>query len=119
MSNQNADDNSGGMPPEFDLNSALDELFENLDSDRKVQRILSRIHVERQRQHELPGSEWDARNTPGDWVALIGHYVNSEVRRNGMAPDASEFEDSLIKAAAVILAAIGHLDDMKNRGQLL
>jgi len=102
-----------------DAASALDEIFNNIESDRKIQNILSQIHAERQRQFDLPGSEWDARNTPGDWVALIGHYANGEVRRNGQAPYADDFEESLIKAAAVIIAALDHIEDMKSRGQLL
>jgi aminoglycoside phosphotransferase (APT) family kinase protein len=80
---------------------------------------LERIRAERQRQADLPGSEWDAKNTPGDWVAIISHYVSSEVRRNGINPEASEFEDNFVKAAAVILAALENLPAMKQRGELL
>lgn len=82
------------------------------------QDILNKVSLERDRQSDLPGSEWDAKNTPGDWVAMIGHYVSSEVRRNGVVPEASEFEDNLIKAAAVILAAIENVEVMKARGEL-
>lgn len=81
-------------------------------------KFLERIADERARQSDLPGSEWDAKNTPGDWVAIVNHYVSSEVRRNGMVPSVEEFEDNLIKAAAVILAALENVQIMKDRGEL-
>lgn len=81
--------------------------------------LLDKILNERSRQSDLPGSEWDSKNTPGDWVAIISHYVSAEVRRNGMNPDSEEFEDNLIKAAAVIIAALENLETMKNRLELL
>jgi len=84
-----------------------------------LESLLETLRGERQRQADLPGSEWDAKNTPGDWVAIISHYVSSEVRRNGINPDSSEFEDNLIKAAAVILAALENVSAMKQRGELL
>jgi hypothetical protein len=80
--------------------------------------LLEEIRAERQRQAELPGSEWDARNTPNDWVAIVTHYVGSEVRRNGLVPEVDEFKDKLIKAAAVILAALENIDIMKAREEL-
>ena len=84
----------------------------------KLEDILERIHAERQRQADLPGSEWDARNTPGEWVAIVSHYVSAEVRRNGLVPDSMEFQDNLVKAAAVILAALENVETMKGRGEL-
>ncbi len=87
-------------------------------SDR-MGHILDKIRSERKRQFDLPGSEWDAKNTPGDWIALISHYVSKEVRKNGIDPVAEDFEEALIKASAVIIAALEHIDDMKSRNQLL
>lgn len=87
-------------------------------SDRRAE-ILQRIHDERIRQFNLPGSEWDMRNTPNDWVAIIGHYLNEEVRRGGFNPGKEEFEDSLIKAAATIVAALENTDAMHHLGTLL
>lgn len=84
----------------------------------RLESIIRRVRDERQRQADLPGSEWDLKNRPGDWVAIIGHYVHDEVRRNGENPTQEAFEDSLIKAAAVILAALEHTDLMKSRGDL-
>lgn len=84
----------------------------------KLDQLVERIRAERQRQADLPGSEWDAKNAPGDWVSIVTHYVSSEVRRNGMVPDSAEFEDNLVKAAAVILAALENIELMKARGEL-
>lgn len=83
-----------------------------------LDKIIEQIRAERQRQADLPGSEWDAKNTPGDWVAIVSHYVSSEVRRNGMVPLADDFEDKLVKAAAVIIAALENLEVMKSRDEL-
>lgn len=85
----------------------------------KIETIIQRIRDERLRQFDLPGSEWDAHNTPGDWTSLVSHYATEEVRRNGIAPNATDFEDSLIKAAAVILATLEYTEEMKERGDLL
>lgn len=84
----------------------------------KLEALLERIRAERQRQADLPGSEWDAKNAPGDWVSIVTHYVSAEVRRNGLVPETEEFEDNLVKAAAVILAALENVEVMKARGEL-
>ena len=84
----------------------------------KLEDFLEQVRAERQRNADLPGSEWDAKNTPGDWVAMIAHYVSSEVRRNGIVPETEEFEDHLVKAAAVIAAALEHIEIMRARGEL-
>jgi hypothetical protein len=84
----------------------------------KLEVFLEKVRAERQRNSDLPGSEWDVKNTPGDWVAIVTHYVTSEVRRNGIVPEIDEFEDNLIKAAAVIAAALESIDVMKDRGEL-
>ena len=84
----------------------------------KLEVFLEKVRAERQRNADLPGSEWDVKNTPGDWVAIVTHYVSAEVRRNGVVPETEEFEDKLIKAAAVIAAALENIDVMKDRGEL-
>lgn len=81
--------------------------------------LLARISEERERQFNLPGSEWDARHGPNDWVAIAAHYLGEEVRRGGTIPDREGFEHALIKAAAIILAALEHADAMQERGVLL
>lgn len=88
-------------------------------SKQQHQLLIERVLAEHGRQAGLPGSEWDATNTPGEWVALISHYVGSEVRRNGIVPSAESFEDTLIKAAAVIVTALEHIEVMKSRDELL
>lgn len=84
----------------------------------KLEAIITRIREERNRQGDLPGSEWDAKNTPGDWVSIINHYVSSDIRKNGIVPNSVDFEDSLIKGAAVIIAALENLDNMGGRSEL-
>jgi hypothetical protein len=83
-----------------------------------VEEFLAKALKERERQKGLPGSEWDHKNSPGDWVALITHYVSEEVRRNGVAPSKEYFEETLIKAFAVIIAAWEHIEVMHQRDQL-
>jgi hypothetical protein len=75
--------------------------------------IVQQFLTERERHFELPGREFDINNTPNDWVAIIASYAAESVRRNSVKPDASDFEDSLIKAAAVIVAALEHMSTMK------
>ena len=80
--------------------------------------IFQRILKERNKQSDQPGSEYDANNTPNDWGSIISHYVNRECRRYNIIPEQSDYEDSLIKAAAILVAALEHLDIMKNKGNL-
>lgn len=84
-----------------------------------LERIVSKVTAERDRQSSLPGSEWDAKNTPGDWASIVTHYASAEVRRNGIVPNSEDYELSLVKAAAVIFAALAHIDEMKERKELL
>jgi hypothetical protein len=84
----------------------------------KLEEVLEKIRAERQRQLELPGSELDSANSPGDWIAMVSHYASREAMRNGLAPDAEAFEEALIKAAAVICAALEYTEVMKGRDQL-
>lgn len=79
---------------------------------------LAKIRAERLRQLDLPGSELDSNNSPGDWIAMISHYATREAMRNGLTPNAEAFEDALIKAAAMICAAFEHIEVMKDREQL-
>lgn len=79
--------------------------------------FLAAVEAERIRQRGLPGSELDVANTPNEWVAIIGHYLTEEVRRGGFVPEATSFEEALVKAAAVITAAYEHVEMMQSRGQ--
>jgi hypothetical protein len=84
----------------------------------KLEDFLAKIRAERQRHLDLPGSELDSNNSPGDWIAMITHYVSREAMRNGLPSEADAFEEALIKAAAVIAAALEHTEVMKGRNQL-
>jgi hypothetical protein len=82
--------------------------------------ILSRIEQERVRQYDLAGSEYDAKNSPNDWIAITSYYLAQETKRATMLtpPNSKDFERELVKAAAVILASLEHIEVMKERGHL-
>ena len=81
--------------------------------------ILERIKSERERQLDLPGSELDANNTVNDWVAIAGYYLSQEARRaTTNQTRQTDFESELVKAAAVIVAALEHSENMKDKGEL-
>ena len=81
--------------------------------------ILERIKSERERQLDLPGSELDANNTVNDWIAIAGYYLSQEAcRATTTQTRQSDFESELIKAAAVIVAALEHSENMKDKGEL-
>lgn len=93
-------------------------------SERSV-KLLERIVAERDRQKTLPGSEYDAKNSVNDWIAIAGHYLNEPAKRKssasynrGSIPTQEDYEASLIKAAAVILAALEHAETLKKNGDL-
>lgn len=83
------------------------------------QELALRVLAERERQTELPGLEYDVRNGPSDWVSIAAHYLFEEIGRGGGKPSRAAFEDSLIKAAAVILAALEHGDHMQKHDRLV
>ena len=80
--------------------------------------IISLINAERERQFDLPGSEWDARHGPNDWMAIAAHYLTECVQKGNALPDDASFKDSFIKAAAIMVAALEHTDTMCNAGRL-
>lgn len=93
--------------------------------DRK--QFLDRIEAERIRHHELHGSEFDLLLNMNDWIALATHYLSEPVKpsssrgmeRGRLAVTKEEFEDALIKASAVILAALEHSQQLQNRRQIV
>jgi hypothetical protein len=87
----------------------------NLDS----QKFIDLIYKERERYFNLPGAEWDGKNNPNDWVAKAAKYLLRNVGTGISKPSVAEFQDDLIKSAAVILAALEHIELMKNRKELL
>ena len=80
---------------------------------------IDRIVAERARQANLPGIEYDITNTPNDWTAIVSHYLSADVRRGPVKPLRTHYEDNLIKAAAVILAALEHCDKMDAKNYFL
>jgi hypothetical protein len=80
--------------------------------------LIDKVLAERDRQFNLPGSEWDHTNKPNDWIAIAASYLLRGSCRNHLAPLADSFEDDLVKAAAVILAALEHAELMKTSGTL-
>lgn len=87
--------------------------------------FLKKILEERTRQSDLPGSELDMDNGVNDWIAIASHYLSEPARRSaskhfmsGMQISQEEFEDSLVKAGAVILAALEHSNSIKHKNQL-
>ena len=81
-------------------------------------KIIERILSERDRQFNLPGSEWDMRNSPNDWIAIAASYLTAATTRKHTKPTVENYEDDLVKAAAVILAALEHTTNMCNSGTL-
>lgn len=78
--------------------------------------IVGRIVQERARQFDLPGREWDVRHSPNDWIAIVASYCLGEVQRGMVRSSRSEYEDGLVKAGAVLLAALEHCERMDDAG---
>jgi hypothetical protein len=81
-------------------------------SERR-QEVVELILSERERHFNMPGSEWDGRNTPNDWIAIAATYLTSGSSRKHTSPAGEDFESDLIKAAAVILAALENIQSMR------
>ena len=78
--------------------------------------IFAEVLAERARQFNLPGVEYDVANTPNDWAAIAASYCLRSVTRMNCLSSAEEYEHDLVQAAAVIVAALEHLDQMRDRG---
>jgi hypothetical protein len=72
------------------------------------QQILENISKERTRQNSLPGSEYDQKHSRNDWIAIATMYLSRAASRKQIPVTDEEYQDSLTKAAAVILAALEH-----------
>lgn len=84
----------------------------------RLESLINEIVDERTRQYNLPGSEWDMQNSPNDWIAIAGHYLHESSKRKGQNPNIKDWHDSMVKAAAVILAALEHEQSMNENNQL-
>lgn len=74
------------------------------------QLILNQIAQERTRQESLPGSEFDSKHSHNDWIAISTMYLSRAASRKHIPSTQDEYRDGLLKAAAVILAALEHND---------
>ena len=72
------------------------------------QHLLELISNERARQESLPGSEFDQKHTQNDWIAIATMYLSRSASRKHVPTSSDDFQDNLIKAAAIILAALEH-----------
>jgi hypothetical protein len=80
--------------------------------------IVERIITERERNFMLPGSETDTRKGVNDWLVTAISYLAQARQRGVEKPSQADFEEELVKAAAVILAALEHGDFMTQKGFL-
>jgi hypothetical protein len=72
--------------------------------------VLAEISGERDRQYNLPGSEYDQLHNMNDWIAIAAQYLTRSADKKHTKGDPADQRESLVKAAAVIVAAIEHLD---------
>jgi len=80
------------------------------------QMIIESIINERLRQLELPGSEFDARHSENDWIAIASKYLSESAARKHQKTNTAHYRDNLVKAAAVIVAALEH-QEIKNHSR--
>lgn len=85
---------------------------------QKRQQIIEKVLQERLRQFDLPGSEFDVSRTPNDWLAIAGRYLYSSSTTKNIKPSKEDFEQDLIKAAAVIVAALENSERMVGNSHL-
>jgi hypothetical protein len=81
--------------------------------------ILCAIEAERQRQFDLPGTESDVTKGPNDWIVTITSILVEAQDRSGVSPTAEEFQHAMIKAAAVTIAALEHVDLMSSKNRVM
>lgn len=82
------------------------------------QELVDRIVAERERNFMLPGSESDTLKGVNDWLMTAIFYLSQARQRGSEHPQKAEYEDDLVKACAVILAALEHSDHMVTKGVL-
>lgn len=68
--------------------------------------IIDMIIKEREEQSLSPNTLSDGYKTKNDWTALVGYYLFEGASRSDKHVSFDEFRKSLIKASAVILAAL-------------
>jgi hypothetical protein len=80
--------------------------------------IVERIIGERERNFSLPGSETDTLKGVNDWLMTAIFYLSQARQRGAEQTTQLDYEDELVKAAAIILAALEHADFMSSKGLL-
>jgi hypothetical protein len=80
--------------------------------------IVKTVVDERIKQCSLPGSEYDLKREPNDWLSIAGSYLFSAATTKNLPTTQEDFEDALVKAAAVIIAALEHTEYMKKNKKL-
>lgn len=68
--------------------------------------IINLIIAERNNQAENPNSLSDYKKTKNDWAALAAYYLFEGASRSDKHVTFEEFRESLVKTAAVLLAAL-------------
>lgn len=68
--------------------------------------IILKLTEERQKQIDNPNTLSDTLKTKNDWAALCAYYLFEGASRPDKHVSFEEFRESLIKAGAVILAAL-------------
>lgn len=86
--------------------------------NERFKKIFEDCQKERERQFDLPGSEWDHKNSPNDWVAKAAKYLVRNVGTGISKPSVEDFAEDLIKSMAVIIATLEHIPHMKDRNEL-
>lgn len=81
--------------------------------------IYSAIVAERQRQFDLPGTESDVTKGPNDWITTIMNCLSEGTSRSGSPPTADDFERAMVKSAAVIVAALEHVELMRSKNKVI
>ena len=71
------------------------------------QEVFNEVDDERDRQDSRWGETFDAQNTASDWVATIVHYLGRAVT---LPFHSLRYRQSLIKVAALAVAAVERLD---------
>lgn len=77
---------------------------------------IQRILAERERQFDLPGSEFDLLHTPNDWLAIAAAYCLEAVSKRGRGTSTEEMTESVIKTCAILIAALEHIPHMESKG---
>lgn len=86
--------------------------------EARIDSILATVRAERLRQFEIPGTEHDVEKSANDWIATIASNLTEAASRSGLNPTSEEFERSMVKTAAIAVAAIEYIELMKDKNRL-